>query len=233
MAREVGKYGKVTISTTETAIVSEVAVLNVAPESLGGVSYAALRIATLANKFVLPDRPEAPITIVLAKGAGSDIPTDISWKVDYALGKIIFDQALTTGNTVTVSYYHAASFVHVGDLTEWSIDEAIKEQDLTAFDDEWEQYGVLQKNWTASLTGALNLTIWDAVNGTSDSATVTVAGKMIYLKLYKNRGVVAAGNPYFSGAGFFSGFSPKVPYAGKVEFTTGFRGTGGLSKIIA
>lgn len=229
--RETGKYGKLLLSTAQTLVASEVAVLNTEAVIIGGRSYGALRVATLVQRFVIPDAFETPITIVLAVGTGSPIPSDISYVIDYVSGRIIFDRALTTGNTVTVSYHFAASFIDVANLTEWSFDAAVKEVDVTAFNDEWEQFLPLQKNWTASITGSLNIRLWDAFLGATDNATEE-ATKIVYVRFFKNRGAVGTTNPCWAGAGLVS-FSMKTPYAGKVDFTAAVKGCGALVKLTA
>jgi hypothetical protein len=227
-----GKYGKIVVSTTQTAVTSEEATLNNSPVSIGGKSYAAYQVASLANKLVVPDSAETPITVTLAKGTGSDIPPEISWVVDCIAGRIIFSQALSNGNTVTVDYTYASGLVEVGDMTEWTIDEKVKELDITAFNDEWEVFTALQKSWDASITGHLNTILWDKAVGNSDDATVNVSAGFVYAKFYLSRKSVSTNNPYWVGAGLLSA-SIKTPYAGKIEISGKIKGSGGLAKITA
>ena len=227
--RESGKYGQLLMSTAKTLVSTEVATLNAISSIIGGKTYVAFQVATLAQKYVLPDSPDTPITVTLAKATGSDIPADIAYIIDYVQGRIIFNQALTTGNTVTVTYYYASTVVDVADVTEWSFDVAIKELDVTAFNDEYEVFIPLQKSWTGSITGLLNLAMFNACQGATDDASVNVAPVPVYFKLRKNRSTVSASNPQFIGLGLVS-FSLKTPYAGKVEYTAKIRGVYGLSK---
>jgi hypothetical protein len=231
MARQTGKYAKLLIATSKTLVSTEVATLNAAPVVIGGITYAINQVATLANKFVEFDTFETPLTIVLAKGSGSDIPTDISWDVDYINGRIIFHQALTAGNTVTVTYYKAGDFIYVGEATEWNTDVAPKNADVTGFNDEWEVFLPTQKGWTGSMTGALNQRIWEAAIGATDSATNT-ATQLLYIKFYINRAAASSTNPYNCGQGIVS-FALKTPYNGKVEFTANIQGSGALARLTA
>jgi len=234
MSKQSGKNGKVVINTAQTHVAApEVATLNTGPETVGGVAYAAYRVATLAHTLVFPDSPQTPLSITPAVAGGSAIPTDLSYIVDYDQGKIIFNQVLTSGNTVTVDYYYAGTLVELVEMTDWSFSLETKDVDVTCFGDEFEHSLPTQKSWAGSFGGHVNLTAWNATMGATDSAQENVASQVVFIKMYLNRSSVSATNPYFAGPCVITKYDMKASHAGKIEISGTFKGVGGLAKAIA
>lgn len=232
--RESGKYGRVLMATAApVAVSSELATLNATSTVIGGKTFAAFTVATLANKKVFPDDPDTPITVTFAQGTGSVIPDDVSFVVDFPAGRIFISPALTLNNTVTVSYSRAGAMTEMAVLNDWTVDETVKEVDVTSYNDEWEQFVATQKGWTATITGLLNLNFFDQAWGNTGDLTEQSRTIPSWIEFFKNkRTALSAANPKFAGMGFIS-FSTKAPYGGKVEFTAKVKGTGGLARFTA
>lgn len=237
--RQSGKYGKILLAKTVTVATAELATLNVAPVTIGGIVYAIAQVATLAFKRVLYDSPDTPVTIVLAVGTGSAIPSDIDYIIDYVNGRILFDAALTAGNTVTVTYSYAASPAVVVDVEEWDLDLKLKTLEVSAQNDDNEWYIPLQKSWDGTLTGFLNLVVFDAMqgdpsSGDADAAGAAISGKHVYLELFVNRrSALSATNPKFVGQALLTSYPVKAPKDGKMEIAVKFQGCGPLIRQIA
>jgi len=200
---------------------------------IGGVTYAQYQYASLANKYVLPDMPNTPLTVTVAKGTGADLPAEYSYIIDYIQGYILFSTPLAINNTVTVSYSYVSSWVELTDMTDWAFSVETKEVDVTSFGDEFEHYLPLQKNWSGSFSGLANITAWNLALGYTDSGQENVPSDVVYVKFYLNKNTVSGTNPYFSGACIFTKLDFKTSHAGRVECSGSFKGTGGLAKIIA
>lgn len=221
MARISGKYGKIVIALSKQQVTGESVGLNTAPITIDGKQYQAYQVGTIDAKFIIPDTVQLTI---------SNFPAGISYVIDYLRGYIIFSEPLSSSTTITANYEKATDLVEVADMTDWSIDERVKELDVTSFGDEWEAYIPLQKSWDASITGHLNLILWNKALGGAGEGGIATQPELIYFLFYFNRNTINQANPVLVGCGLLS-LSIKTPATGKVEFSAKVKGTFNLARF--
>lgn len=227
MSRLSGKYGKIMLATEIETITNENVGLNSSPMEIDGKTYQARQVGILEHKFVIFDEARYPINLTITSSL------TLSYVIDYLRGYIIFSEPLGASDTVTASYSYAKSFLELADMTDWSIDEKVKELDVTAFNDEWEVYIPLQKSWDASITGHFNMLLWNKALGGSGLGGVLTPVDMLYFTFMFNRNAtISEKNPILIGQGLLS-LSIKTPATSKVEFSGKIKGTLNLAKFVS
>ena len=104
-------------------------------------------------------------------------------------------------------------------VVDWSIDEKVGAEDLTAMGDTWETHEATQKSWTGSITVRRDPT---------DTAQSARAGDSVAVELYSEGD--AATKKYFSGTATLESHGVEVSYNGAVARKYALKGNGPLTE---
>jgi hypothetical protein len=153
--------------------------------------------------------PDSPITV---KKNGSAITTGFT--LEHVGGYVVFDTALSAGDTVTVSG-KAFTLIQAGGFFNWSVDGDAEDAEKTTFASQgWKEFERALIGWSGSAEA-----YW------GDTRFFESLGKTVVLKLFIDTG---PSQSCLEGFAIINGDGIENPVDGLVQETVDFTGTGPL-----